>query len=107
MITLPLGIAGTSVDEQRLVLLAEVVEGENTGFGALWPSPHRLVSRTVRHSDSRFTRSAVARRPRQILSSSWWSSTVPARHGTHLPQLSSRQNSMKYFATSGMRTCRP
>ena len=40
--------------------------------------------------------------PAVIASSSIHSCVVPTRHGTHLPHDSSRQKSMKYFATSTM-----
>ena len=73
-----------------------------TGFGAVWPRPHRLVLRTMSQSSSSFARSrAVALRSR-ILSSRCSICTVPARQGMHLPQDSSMQNSMKNRAISTM-----
>ena len=53
-------------------------------------------------SRSIVARSASVASPRVIASSSSHSWDVPTRHGTHLPHDSSRQKSMKYFATSTM-----
>lgn len=50
--------------------------------------------------------SAVARRSTKR-SSSWASCTVPARQGTHLPQLSLTLKPMKWRATSGMEVLCP
>ena len=74
----------------------------NTGFGALWPSPHRLVWATMPDSCSSWRRPSRVARPSQIPLSSMNSWVVPTRHGMHLPQDSSRQKSMKYRATSTM-----
>jgi hypothetical protein len=75
---------------------------ETTGFGAVCPRPHRLVLLSRSERCSRSSRSRRVASPRVILSSSPHICTVPARQGTHLPQDSSRQNSMKYLATSTM-----
>ena len=74
----------------------------NTGFAAVWPRPHRLVSVTIAAEFSSGLRSPRVASPLVILSSSRWSWTVPTRHGTHFPHDSSRQKSMKYLATSTM-----
>src|SRR5581483_9984108 len=73
-----------------------------TGFGADWPRPQRLVflsrsqsSSSIFRSCSVAVRSVIALNMRCI----WY---VPTRHGTHFPQDSVMQKSMKYLATSTM-----
>ena len=74
----------------------------STGFGAVWPRPHRLASRTTWQSASSRSRSSSTPSPRQIFSSRLSICLVPTRHGGHLPQDSSQQNSRKNRATSTM-----
>lgn len=87
----------------REVLVTEKRNVLNTGLGALWPRPQRLVRCTMPHSASSWRRSARLASPSQMRVSSMWSCVVPTRQGRHFPQDSSRQKSMKYFATSTMR----
>ena len=67
----------------------------STGFGALWPSPHSEVSRTMRHSSSSVSRSSWVALPSVQRLRMRSALSRPTRHGTHFPQLSEWVNSMK------------
>src|ERR1017187_5079630 len=86
--------ASYSLRKNRSVLMV--------GFGGVWPRPHKLVLRTMSQSSSSFARSRAVALRLAILSSRLCICTVPARQGTHLPQDSSMQNSMKKRAISTM-----
>src|SRR5581483_3901030 len=73
-----------------------------TGLGALWPSPQRLVFRTVSQSRSSSARSSAVPVPLVMRFSISCMCTVPTRQGMHLPHDSVQQKSRKYLATSGM-----
>src|SRR4051812_12831015 len=74
----------------------------STGFGAVCPRPHRLVSFTVSQSSISSSRSSMVPVPAQIRVRSVCICAVPARHGMHLPHDSVMQNSMKNRATLTM-----
>ena len=74
----------------------------STGLGAVWPSPHRLVSFTVEQRSSSSSRSSMVPVPSQMRVSSVNICAVPARQGMHLPHDSVMQNSMKKRATLTM-----
>ena len=67
----------------------------STGLGALPPSAHSEVSRTMRHSSSSVSRSSWDAVPSVNRLSMRSALSRPTRHGTHLPQLSEWVNSMK------------
>ena len=74
----------------------------STGFGAVCPSPHKLVAPTTSHSSVSRSRSRCVASPFVIFVSSSYICTVPARHGTHFPHDSVMQNSIKNRATETM-----
>jgi len=74
-----------------------------TGLGAVWPKPHKLVFFTMSHSSSNRSKSRAVALPSTSLFSARYICTVPVRQGTHFPQDSSMQNSMKNRAISTIR----
>src|SRR6476660_8635181 len=72
----------------------------NKGLGADPPSPHKLASLTYTASSSSLSRSILEALLSQIFCNRSCIILVPTLQGTHFPQLSSIQNSIKNLATS-------
>ena len=74
----------------------------STGFDAVCPRPHMLVSLTTAASSSSSATWSNVPRPDAMSSRISHIRCVPFRQLKHLPQDSSLRNSMKYLATSTM-----
>src|SRR5262249_51491098 len=81
-------ICATNSSLKYLIMLS-------VGLGADCPKPHKLVYLTVSHRSCSSAKSSMLARPCTTRESSSYISTVPTRHGTHLPHDSDILNSMK------------